>query len=186
VIIKYSFFTVLILILCLLRLGTASARMWKASPHTLATDYLIINDPRAGGKDIVLLMWLASPMVDPATTNASGVKSILEKTIVILATHGQIDATGKMSFVDVSLEAKDKTQPDKPLAAVSKDDLPPVSIAGLTAMQAFFRQSLGAMGQGLKMFLFNPGTVSACKKGGLAAAMEGENYTWETPVPGCN
>jgi hypothetical protein len=56
----------------------------------------------------------------------------------------------------------------------------------ITGMEAVFRQSLGAMGSGMKTFLFNGEGIDSCKKGQLAVQFAGETYTWDTPFPGCD
>jgi hypothetical protein len=55
----------------------------------------------------------------------------------------------------------------------------------LVAVEQMFRQSLGAMGKGTKMFVFDAGDVGSCKKGELDIPLAGDTYTWKTPFPGC-
>ncbi len=56
----------------------------------------------------------------------------------------------------------------------------------LAGLEAVLRQSLGAYGKGLKVFVFDKGDVDSCQKGQLSVQLAGENYTWETPFPGCS
>jgi hypothetical protein len=162
----------------------ASSRQWKATPEAMARDYSFIQDSRPGG-ELVLIGWFIPEMTARNTPGADVLAEMLHKYVVILAVHGHVDrATGTMSVDDVnSLEAKD--QSGNPLAAVAKDDLPPTNIAVLTAMEGFLRQSFGAMGKGLKMFIFDAGSVGSCKQGQLSVPFAGETYTWDTPIPGC-
>lgn len=164
--------------------STASARIWKATPEAIARDYATINDTRPDGK-LVMLMWFVPTMVRPDTPGAATLTAVLQKYVVIMAVHGQLNKTmGSLSFDDVAtLEAKD--QSNKALAAVARKDLPPTTIGVLTVLETFFRQSLGAMGKGMKMFVFDSGSVDACKRGKLSVPLAGETYTWDTPIPGC-
>jgi hypothetical protein len=165
-------------------LSPASSRVWKATPDKIAREYATINDTRADG-ELVLLMWFVPAMVRPDATGAAPLTAMLQKYVVLMAVHGQLDkATGSISFEDVNtLEARD--QNEKPLALLARNDLPPTATAVLAAVETLFRQSLGAMGKGMKMFLFEAGTVDSCKKGELSVPFAGETYTWDTPIPGC-
>jgi hypothetical protein len=158
--------------------------MWKASPDSMARDYATINDTRPGS-ELVMLMWFVPEMIRPDAPGAAILGATLQKYVVLLAVHGQLDKmTGSISFEDVNtLEAKDQT--GKLLTAAPRNDLPPTTTAILAAAETLFRQSLGAMGKGMKMFVFDAGAVDSCKKGELAVPFEGDTYTWNTPFPGC-
>lgn len=164
--------------------SSASSRNWKASPEAIARDYATINDNRANG-EFVLFMWFVPSMVRPDQSGAQVLVATLEKYVVLMAVHGRLDKTsGTLSFEDIdTLEAKD--QMGNPLAVMTRNDLPPTTTAILAAMETLFRQSFGAMGKGMKMFVFNAGAVNSCKKGEMSVPFAGENYTWETPIPGC-
>jgi hypothetical protein len=73
----------------------------------------------------------------------------------------------------------------KPLAPVSRDSLPPMNVGVLSAMESVLRQTLGVMGNGMKMFIFDAGDVGSCKRGQLSVLFVNETYTWGTPFPGC-
>jgi len=165
-------------------LSAASSRSWKATPNAMARDYATINDTRPNG-ELVMLMWFVPFMVQPNAPGASALMTMLQKYIVVTVVHGHLDkTTGTVSFDDITaLEARD--QADKPLTLLARNDLPPTTIAALSAMEAVFRQSLGAAGNGMKMFVFQAGDVGACKKGRLSVPMADETYTWDTPIPGC-
>ena len=165
-------------------LSAASARSWKATPNAIARDYATINDTRPGG-ELILLMWFVPPMVQPNATGSAGLMAMLQKYIVMMVVHGHLDkASGTVSFDDINtLEARD--QADKPLTLLARNDLPPTTTGALSAVEAVFRQSLGATGNGMKMFVFEAGAVDACKPGRLSVPLAGETYTWDTPIPGC-
>jgi hypothetical protein len=150
----------------------------------MAKDYAIINDTRPDG-EFVILMWFVPIMVRP-DTNGSGVMiAMLKKYVVIAAVHGQLDKSrGVLTFSDIDkLEPRDKIQ--DPLTPVARDDLPPETAGILVTMETFYRQSLGAVGKGLKIFIFEAGAADSCEKGQLSVPFAGETYTWEMPIPGC-
>jgi hypothetical protein len=171
-------------LVCFIALPQASSRTWKTTPDQLAKDYLTINDTRPGG-EFVLLMWFAPPMIQPQMTGADTLRAILDKYILIMAVHGNLDkASGTLSFENIdSLQAND--QNGKPLNLLPRDNLPPTAAGIVAAMEGMMRQSLGSMGKGMKMFIFDAGSLGACKAGGMSIPFAGETYTWKTPVPGC-
>ena len=164
--------------------STASSRNWKATPDAIARDYATINDARAGG-ELVLLMWFVPGMVRSDMSGAASLAATLQKYVVVMVVHGRLDKTsGTFSFDDIdTLEARNQT--GKPLKLLARSDMPPAPTAVLTAVEAMFRQSLGAMGKGAKMFVFDAADVDSCKKGGMSIPFAGETYTWDTPFPSC-
>jgi hypothetical protein len=183
--VKRFFLTgLLVSIVSLAGFSSASSRIWKATREAKARDYVTINDTRANG-DLVLLLWFVPQMVQAGTPGAANFSAILQKYVIMMAVHGHLDKTsGSVSFDDLTtLEARD--QAGKPLPLMARKDLPPTTIAALSGMEALFRQSFGAMGNGMKMFVFDSGEVSSCKNGKLSVPLAGETYTWNTPIPGC-
>jgi hypothetical protein len=163
----------------------ALSRSWKPTPSALARDYVMINDTRPGG-EVILLMWFVPELLPPETPNAATVKALLDKYVIMMAVHAKLDkVAGKFSFEDVNtLQAKDRS--GKPLTLITGDEIPPTARGAVTIMEAMFRQSLGAFGQGTKVFVFDAAGVTSCKPdGGLTVLFAGETYTWQTPIPGC-
>jgi hypothetical protein len=158
-------------------LSPASSRVWKTTPQGLARDYAGIVDTRTG--ETVSIMWFVPQMVQ---ANAAALKAMTEKYVVLVVTHSKVDKlTGLNSYEDFSaLEPKDQT--GKALTPVVKENLPPTSAALLAGFEASFRQS----SKGAKIFVFDRGDVDSCKQGQLSVSVAGENYTWETPFPGCS
>ena len=162
----------------------ALCRSWKPTPSALARDYVTINDARPDS-EIILLMWFVPELVPPEAPNAATVKALLDKYLIMMVVHAKLDkVTAKFSFEDVNtLQAEDRS--GKPLTLITGDELPPTARGAVTIMEALFRQSLGAFGQGMKVFVFDAAGVTSCKPGGLAVPFAGETYTWQTPIPGC-
>ena len=181
---KFAFIAASAVALIALGLCPALSRPWKPTPTAIIRDYATISDSRPGS-ELILLLWFVPQMV-PSDSAGSGIAAaMLQKYIVILAVHGHLESTsGTMSFEDLDgLKAEDET--GKPLTPVARDDLPPTNIAMLAAMEGVIRQSFGAMGKGMKMFVFGAGGVDSCKKGQLSVPFASETYTWDTPFPGC-
>jgi hypothetical protein len=171
----------------LLALAAASptqSRIWKGSPTELARDYVTISDTRRNG-EFILLMWFVPQMVSPDTPGMTLIKPLLDKYVLLVAAHAKLDrTTARLSFDDIdALDAKN--QAGQPLPPIARKDLPPTMTGMLAVVETMFRQSAGAMGQGMKLFVFDAGTVNSCKQGGLAVVLAGETYTWQTPIPGC-
>lgn len=163
----------------------ASSRQWRTTPEALTRDYAAINDTRPNG-ELILLMWMV-PGMAPATGPGSEIaSSTLRKYVVIVAVHGRLDkTTGVVSFDDIA-EPDVKNQDGKSLKPIERADLPPASIAVLTAMEAVFRQSLGPMGKGMKTLIYEAGDIDSCGKGRLSVPFANETYTWDTPFAACN
>jgi hypothetical protein len=171
-------------VLSVIAVSAASSRNWKATPDAIARDYATINDARPGG-ELILLMWFVPTMVRTDMSGAANLMATLQKYVVVMAVHGRLDkASGTFSFDDIdTLQARDQT--GRPLNLLAGSAMPPAPTAVLAAVESMFRQSLGAMGKGMKMFVFEAGDVDSCKKGGMSIPFAGETYTWDTPFPSC-
>jgi hypothetical protein len=168
---------------CVELFSSASSRPWKATPSQIAAAYTSIDHNRGGG-DFVTIGWWAAPTV----THGTQLAALLEKYVLISVARSHVDfnapAAG-LRFDDITtLEALDGS--GKALTPVSEEQLAPASIGLLATFEAGYRRGSGPCGKGTKFFLFDPGTVNACEKGGLSVPFDGETYTWETPLPGCS
>jgi hypothetical protein len=158
--------------------SSVSARQWKATPQAQAQDYLEIIDQRGGS--IIVIWWLASPMAP----NNPEVVSLLDKYVVILALHAQMDATAVATYTEItSLDVRDASQ--NALTPVSKDKMPPALTGGLTTVVSALSQALGPMGQHVQYFVFESGGINACRHGRLFVNYNGEAYSYDMPIPGC-
>ena len=150
----------------------------------MAREYAAINDTRPDG-ELILLIWFVPQMIRPEVPGAATMTSMLRKNVVVVAVHGHLDKTsGTMSFEDINaLEAKD--QNGRALASVARENLAPTTVGAVTAVETMFRQSLGSMGKGMKLFVFDAAGVDACGEGRLSVALANETYFWDTPFPSC-
>src|SRR5580692_7600585 len=57
--------------------------------------------------------------------------------------------------------------------------------AMISVLESFYRETYGALGNGMKVFIFDAGDVGPCKPGQLSVLLANETYTWDTPFPGC-
>ena len=96
-----------------------------------------------------------------------------------------VNPDGTMSFDGVAtLDALDSS--GHPLTLVPENALVPTAAGVLSEVKAAFRQSVGRIGEGMKFFAFDAGTVRTCEMGQLSVPFAGETYLWETPFPGCS
>ena len=158
----------------------ASSRPWKPTHVQVAQDYATIQHQKSK-TDFVMIRWWAQPTATPGTTLAT----ILEKYVVISVVQFHVNPDGTMSFDDVAtLDALDSS--GHPLTRVPENALVPIAAGVLSGVKAAFRQSVGRMGEGMKFFTFDAGTVRTCEMGQLSVPFAGETYLWETPFPGCS
>ena len=158
----------------------ALARPWNPQGATLAQEYSVITDSRPN-HDIVQVFWMTWPMT---ATNSQTVRDLLDHYIIMGVSHGSLGPGGQMTFdkeEGVEAVGLDGT----PLKAVPEDRYPPAVNGTVTTMGAFMRQSMGAMGAGMKFLVFESNGVRACEKGRLSVKYAGETYTYDTPIPGC-
>jgi hypothetical protein len=157
----------------------AGARSWKTTPQGLAQDYAQIVDGRGQG-EIVVLFWIVPQIV----AESPAAQAFLDKYIVIGVVHARPGPAGSMLFDAIdALQAKDAS--GKPLTLLEGGKLPSDASTFVTAMGGTMKQSLGAMGQGMRIFVYDNGGVHACAKGGISIPYAGEVYTYDTPIPGC-
>jgi hypothetical protein len=169
-------------ILLLLSVLPASGRAWKPQGAGLAQDYSVIVDNRPD-HELVEIFWMTWPMSPSA---AQALRPLLDRYVIVAVSHGRVDMDvgGKLIFdKDESAEAAD-------LGGTSLKEIPdnsyPPAVAGAVAILGnFMRQSMGAMGEGMKFIVFDSGNVRACEKGRLSVRYAGETYVYDTPIPGC-
>lgn len=163
--------------------SSASSRIWKATPTQIAVDYTSITHNRGNG-DFVTITWLASP----TAMAGSPIAALFEKYVVIAVVHSHTNVNqpaAGITFDDIkTLEIRSES--GTLLTPVSESELSPASIGLLAGYEAAYRRGFGPRGNGMKFFLFDAGTIRACEKGGFSAPLDGEIYTWETPIPGCS
>ncbi|HEX4573247.1 MAG TPA: hypothetical protein VH184_22625 [Dongiaceae bacterium] len=152
--------------------------MWKPSAKVVAQDYAQIIDDRGNG-DIIIVWWLV-----PQMFAAKAAQEIMSKNVIfgVLKAHVSSDVTFSFAEIDhLDVERPDGTR----LTPLSDDQIPPALAGTLAAIEAGLRQALGAMGRGIRWFVFDGTNLDSCAKGDLSVLFAGEVYTYETPIPGC-
>ena len=168
---------ILAILMVALAASSAEARLWKPTPLQIAQDYSVIIHNRSPD-GVVVVQWMA-----PTTITAPIMQEILDKYVVLSISRTLPTPAGIMAWQDVvGVEARDGG--GTALKAVTDDALPP-SLVGFTAqINAANRQSSQGASKA-KLLVFESGKVNACAKGGLQVSFEGENYIFDTPMPGC-
>jgi hypothetical protein len=156
---------------------SASARDWHPTPSSLATDYTQITD--ATDKRLVFLWWISTPeMSEPELV------PILEKYFILGVARADISPAADVTFTD--FEAPSVLGTDgKALKLVKEEDHPPGVVAVLAGLKSVMVKAIGPMGKGMKLLVYETGTVNACKPGKVSIPFGGEVYTYDTPIPGC-
>ena len=157
------------------------SRPWPRNAPN-ASDYLIINDNRGNG-DIVLVFWLASPLI-PASAGQQAARDLLDKYVVIGVAHAHVTKEATFTFARTGAPEITGTKNDR-LQMLDLDGMSPAIVGALASVKAAFSQSLGEFGKGIQWFVFANGSVNPCSNGGMAVQFENEKYTYTTPVPGC-
>lgn len=156
----------------------ASARHWNPTGKALAEDYLEIIDTQQEGR-VVVVFWFAPPMMGETIDTAT----VLDKYVIVGAVIGHMRSSG---LVFDPIEALPATNEAGTLLKPVPDDQLSADASGfLFAMKGLMKQSIGAMGEGMRFFVFENGDVHACKKGRLSVPIDGVVYTYDTPIPGC-
>ena len=158
----------------------AQARLWKPDRGSLARDYAWITDVR-NSHDVITVFWLAPPLAAGSTTY----QLILERYVIVGVSHVKQDAvTGKTE--STNLDAVEARGSDgKPLTLLEGDKVPPAVAAVIAGNGGTARQAMGVTGAGMRFFAFEAGNIQACAKGRLTIFYVGENYIYDTPIPGC-
>jgi hypothetical protein len=181
----------------------AQARHWPATSAKSASDYALIVD-RTNKTDVTIVMWIADPMAAKLYAKMPSLQQALKDYIVIgtLHAHGEMGSDGKPAMVfgetppPVAMDAAGV--PLKPVAAGGY----PAEVTAVTSIvQVMLKNKLNEVaktsasdakgkalaeaGQSLDFQVFESGGVQACTPGRLTVAYAGENYTYDTPMPGC-
>jgi hypothetical protein len=159
----------------------AAARQWNPTSQSLAVDYSMITESRPN-RELVQIYWMTWPMA--AGAPQATLRDLLDKYVILGVAHGQVDAGGKMVF-NKDEGAQAASLDGTALKEISEASYPPAVAGAIAALGSFMRQSLGAMGEGVKFLVFESGDVRACEKGRLSVTYSSETYTYDTPIPGC-
>jgi hypothetical protein len=154
----------------------ASARLWKPTPAQQVVDYLTITHNLPG--DNVLIAWMASPLVVVPT-----IKPLLDKYVVLSIAHTRKAPDGTTSWDDVQgVHVSDAA--GQALKEVTPDQIPPTLVGMIATAEATMRQTTQGKAK-VYWSVWEAGPVNACQRGKLVVNYNGESYSYDTPVPGC-
>ena len=130
------------------------------------------------GGETIGIGWLASPLAAQPT-----VKPLLDKYIVVSVVHTRRQADGTTVWDDVhGVQIKDGA--GNALKEVSADMMPPTLIGMIATSEATLRQNSQGKGK-LYWSVWEAGSVNACQRGKLIVSYNGEDYSFDTPLPTC-
>jgi len=165
-----------------LALSPGWARQWNPDARGAALDYTQIVHAKGPGE--VVVVWWVTPQAFPPGVADPVIQDVLSRYVVLGIAHGRTGTTGQMSFDPAGdLRIADSTA--RPLAPLPPNATPPEVAQTIAGLQAIGRQSLGPIGQGIRWFVFDGSTIHACSPGKMSVPLDGETYTYDTPIPGC-
>jgi len=171
-----------VLALVSLTMTPGLGRQWNPDARGAALDYTQIVHAKAPGE--VVVVWWVTPQAFPPGVTDPVIQDVLSRYVVLGIAHGRTGTTGQMSFDQIAdLRIADSTA--RSLAALPSNAMPPEVAQTIGGLQALGRQSLGPIGQGLRWFVFDGSTIHSCAAGKFSVPLEGETYTYDTPIPGC-
>ncbi len=128
-------------------------------------------------------MWIAPEYLAPEQGSES-VRNLLGTYTVVVIAHVQILPTGEWKYFDPT-NASIRHGNDAARQPLDRDTLPPVLIGFLTAFEKSLSQGLGKLGANMRLQVFDGAGIESCSNGVLWVDYTGENYSFETPIPGC-
>jgi hypothetical protein len=166
-----------ILAVAVLGAAPASARLWKPSPQQQTIDYLTITHNKTG--ESIVIVWMASPLIAAPT-----MKPVLDKYIVLSIAHTRRAVDGTTTWDDVQgVQISDGA--GQALKEVPSDQISPVLVGVIASADATMRQASQGKSK-VYWSVWEAGAINACQRGKLVVGYNGENYSFDTPVPGCD
>jgi len=154
----------------------ASARLWQPTPQQQTADYLNITHNKAG--ETIAISWTASPLVSAPT-----MKPVLDKYVVLSIAHIHRTPDGTTLWDDVQgVQVRDGA--GQALKEVPSDQVSPVLVGVIASAEAITRQASQGKSK-VYWSVWEAGAVNACQRGKLVVSYNGENYSFDTPIPGC-
>ena len=155
----------------------SQARLWKPTAIQLAGDYVaIIHNKGAEGR--VAVNWVASPAISGAV-----LQQAMDKYVLISIAHTRVAPGGVTSWDDVQgVQVTDGA--NQSLKEVTGDAIPPTLVGFIASADALARQATQGRSK-VHWGVYEAGNVNACQPGALRVSYDGETYSFDTPIPGC-
>ena len=163
-------------------IGPASARPWKQTALERAQDYLQIEHSLSDN-EIVIVIWLAPQFFDPASFDRS-MEQVFEQYTLVAVIHFSMSDLGEFTSIeptDVTLELSEGDS----LVPLATGQIPPVVSTIVHFLESSLGGGFGAVGQGIKTFVYDGTQADSCDQGKLWIRYLEERYEYERPVPGC-
>ena len=163
-------------------IGPASARPWKPTAHERAQDYLQIEHSLSE-TEAVIIIWLAPQFFAPASMEPA-MEQMFEQYALVSIMHFSMNDLGQWTAIEpngVTLELSESAS----LAPLEAGDIPPMVSTILHFLESSLAGGFGAVGQGLKTFVYDGEEIDSCGGGRLWVRYLEERYEYEMPVPGC-
>lgn len=162
----------------------ADARRWRDTPILLAQEYSVINDMRPDG-DLLLVFWFSSAILPNTSPDMAAARDLLDSNILLGVVQAHVNLDGTVTFKKVA-DFQPVDHAGKPFKRLEQGKMPPMTEATVAGLTAIMRQTIGKMGENLQVFVFDADKrLAPCTKGGLFVPIDGETYSFETPIPGC-
>jgi hypothetical protein len=125
----------------------------------------------------VVIVWVASPLV------AEAVKPMMEKYVILSVIRTRRGADGVITWDDVQgVHVRDGA--GNVLKEVPSDQIPPLLMGVVAGAEAAARQSSQGRSK-IYWGVYEAGSINACQRGKLVVNFEAEDYSYDTPIPGC-
>ncbi len=175
-----------LLVLSLMLFGgshAASARDWRPpKPEAAAIKYTQILDHRSP-REHVMVWWIAPENLG-ASQGAEPARKVLREYLVVGVVHQDMSEMGTPSFRPIS-GVQIKTAEGTIVKPLAEADVPPAAAGLVAVIRNMYTQILGPLGQGMHWLTFKNNGIDSCKSGRFWVLYAGEQYDYETPIPGC-
>ena len=162
--------------------ATASeARQWRSNPTDDVLDYALIQDRRSRN-EFIMIFWI-NPTIGNEPKNEL-VRESLAKNLIIGIAHADFTDRGYFEFRKVSAPVI-STGNGQLRTELKISQQEPLIVRLVPAMQEIYENAIGPLGKGLTWFVYDGTGIETCRPGTLIVPYAGENYSYETPIPGC-
>lgn len=162
--------------------GNSFARKWKPTPTEDAQDYLTI-DHGISDREKVILIWFAPEYLEK-NQETEDLRKVLQKYMMVGIMHFSVDELGLFTIKSPEMVTAEYSELGK-IASISAEDLPPVVASVSDVLKKIIAGGAGKIGDGLRVFIFDGEQFDQCSNGTMKINYLAEQYTFDTPLPGC-
>ena len=177
---RFLVVTILLVALVCSSPNWVDARQWKPILSDQATEYTQIFDNRSP-EEKVMIYWVAPETVNDCPAE---IESILRGYLLVAVYHLRLSSLGKVTFQTPN-GVQVKTASGKARQPLVQDTLPHAVIDLISSIQSPLSEALGHLGRGIRWYIFDGKGIDSCQEGVFWIVYAGEQYRYETPIPGC-